>query len=69
MLFLLFSKHLPEEAGSGLNDYGLSAAPRYSWDPWSLVCVCVWGGSQLVFLTLLGEKGDKVGGGNWCETF
>lgn len=66
MLFLLFLKRLPEEAGSGLNDYGLSAAPRYSWDPWSLVGSGEGGGrgSQLVFLTLLSEKGDKVGGGN-----
>lgn len=34
--FLLFSKPLLEEAGSGLSYYGLSPAPRYGCDRWSL---------------------------------
>lgn len=58
MLFLLFSKHLPEEAGSGFSDYGLSATPRYSWDPWSLV----GGGVNLFFSPCSVRRGTR-----WVE--
>lgn len=39
MHFLLFSKQLPEETGSGLGYYGLSAIPRNCSDRWSLLGV------------------------------
>lgn len=43
-LFLPFSMHLPEEAGSGLNDYGLSIAPRDT-----LGWVVTYGGGSTCF--------------------